>query len=98
MRTYYKAGVWNAICDRCGFEHKSDQLRSEWTGLMVCGPCYETRHPQDLLRVPREQGSVAWSRPSPTDTFVDVSYPINIESSYNEFLQTEAGIILSTEG
>ena len=74
MKTYYKPGVWNAICDRCGVEFKSDQLRAEWTGFIVCGSCFETRHPQDLLRVPREVVSVPWTRPEPDDAFVDVVY------------------------
>ena len=72
--SYYKPGVWNALCDRCGVEFKSNQLRAEWTGLMVCSLCFETRHPQDLLRVPREDVSVPWTRPDPDDVFVDVDY------------------------
>lgn len=70
MRTYYKPGSWNCLCDRCGLQYKSDALIKEWTGLMVCAPCWEPRHPQDLLRVPKEQISVPWSRPEPDDTFV----------------------------
>ena len=98
MRTYYKAGAWNCLCDRCGLQYKSDALVKEWTGLMVCTLCYEPRHPQDLLRVPREQISVPWSRPEPTDTFVDVSYPLSTEVALTDVIYTEAGIILSTEG
>lgn len=98
MRTYYKPGVHNVICDRCGLKHKSDALMKEWTGLMVCTPCWEPRHPQDLLRVPKEQISVPWSRPESTDTFVDVSYPLSTEVGVTDVIYTETGIILSTEG
>jgi hypothetical protein len=38
---------------------------------MVCEEDWEQRHPQDLLRVQREQISVPWSRPYPAqDTFI----------------------------
>ena len=73
MRNYYKAGVWNVVCDVCGFEFKSDELIKRWDGLMVCKQDWEPRHPQDLLRVPRENPSVPWSRPKPTETYVDFS-------------------------
>lgn len=95
MKTYYKPGVWNSLCDRCGFQYKSDELRSEWTGLMVCAPCYETRHPQDLLRVPREQISVPWSRPSPPDVFGGVGAVLYDEN--NELLLAENLATLLTE-
>lgn len=67
-------GSWNAICDRCGFKYKSFQLRKEWTGLMVCKNCWEPRHPQDLIKIPKDDQSVPWSRPEQNDVFVDVNY------------------------
>lgn len=70
MRNYYVSGDWNALCDRCGFKFKASMLRKEWTGLRVCSCCYETRHPQDLLRVEPEKINVPWSRPEPADVFV----------------------------
>lgn len=73
MRNYYKPGVWNVVCDVCGFEYKSDELRKRWDGLMVCKHDWEPRHPQDLLRVPRENPSVPWARQEPADVFVDFS-------------------------
>lgn len=67
-------GSWNVICDRCGFKYKSFQLRKEWTGLMVCKNCWEPRHPQDLIKIPKDDQSVPWSRPEPDDVFIDVNY------------------------
>jgi hypothetical protein len=93
-------GAWNAICDRCGFQHKNYQLKKEWTGLMVCGKCFETRHPQDLLRVPTENPSVPWTRPdSSTDTFVASSSPLTTEdgSSTQFWILDEVGINMNTE-
>ena len=79
MNNYLEIGTWNVICDRCGFKYKAYQLQKEWTGFMVCkGPgthdCFEYRHPQDLIRIPKEDTSVPWTRPEPEDEFVSVTY------------------------
>ena len=65
--TYYKKGQWSAICDRCGFEFKSSQLKKTWDGLMVCKNDYEVRHPQDFIRGVAEHQAVPWSRPETSD-------------------------------
>lgn len=72
--TYYKKGSWAAICDVCGFEFKSDQLRKNWKGLMVCHNDYEQRHPQEFIRARHEDTSVPWTRPESTDIEVAVCY------------------------
>lgn len=36
----------SAICDRCGFSVPYREIRAEWTGLRVCGECWEKKHPQ----------------------------------------------------
>lgn len=74
MLTHYIPGQWNAICDRCGFKFKASMLQDEWTGLKVCSDCWETRHPQTLLKVPKEEISPPWTREEVTDTFISVSY------------------------
>lgn len=73
MSTYYKKGEWNAICDRCGFEYKSDQIVKEWNGLRVCKSCYESRHPQDYVRGVKDDQSVPWTRSESTDIETDTS-------------------------
>ena len=35
-----------ALCDRCSFEYKLNQLKKEWNGSKVCPDCYEPKHPQ----------------------------------------------------
>ena len=47
----YKPGDnWNS-CDRCGFERRVSEMKTEWNGSEVCADtCYETRHPQDFIR------------------------------------------------
>lgn len=61
--TRYEAGAWLAICDRCGLERKSHQLRQEWTGLRVCSECWEPRHPQETLRGREDRQAPPWVRP-----------------------------------
>ena len=95
MRNHLELGKWNSICDRCGFKFKNDKLQKEWTGLMVCNECYETRHPQDLLRPPKEDSSIPWSRPEPADVFIDVGSIIFTETG--EFLHMETGAFILTE-
>ena len=65
----WKGGRWKAVCDRCGFRFHSDALKLEWTGLRVCNGCFETRNPQDFLRVQQEKIAPDWVRPEGTDTF-----------------------------
>jgi hypothetical protein len=64
MRSYYVPGAWNVTCDRCGLTFKSYMLKEEWTGLMVCTKCFERRHPQTLMRLPKDDPHVPWSRPA----------------------------------
>lgn len=64
-------GQWNAICDRCGFKKKARQLRLEWTGLRVCGKCWEPRHPQEFLKGKKDDQAPPWVRPEPSE--IDVS-------------------------
>lgn len=79
---YYKSGDWNVICDRCGHKYKASKLQREWTGLMVCSQCFETRHPQDFIRARQDRIVVPWTRPisdNPQQVTPDVmnSGPIN---------------------
>ncbi len=69
---HYRAGAWNAICDRCGFKFKNADLRLEWNGLRTCRECWEPRHPQDLLRGKKDDQTVPWSRPDSDGTDVSV--------------------------
>ena len=66
MRNFLILGDWNALCDVCGLKHKASELQKRWDGLMVCQQDYEFRHPQDYLRVQKEQINTPWARPDPT--------------------------------
>lgn len=52
--SYYKPGTWNAVCMVCDKKVKSDQLLRRWDGIWTCKEDWETRHPQDLIKTPRE--------------------------------------------
>jgi hypothetical protein len=64
---WYKPGAWNTICDMCGLRYKSDQLRKNWKSEMVCGGCFELRHPQEFIRVRPEKIAAPWVRPEGAD-------------------------------
>lgn len=70
MESRYVKGQWNAVCQRCGFEHKSGNIRKEWTGLMVCKSCWEPRHPQDFVTGRIDNQTPPWTSPEPDDVFV----------------------------
>lgn len=47
-------GDWKYDCQRCGFTFPSHEIKKEWTGLHVCGNCWESKHPQLLIKVREE--------------------------------------------
>lgn len=66
----FKSGQWNAVCDVCGFEYKSSELKKDWRGLWVCSEDFEYRNEQDFLRVRPEKVTPPWTRPEPVDDFL----------------------------
>jgi hypothetical protein len=70
-KDYLKRGSHNVICDRCGFKFKADELQREWQGFMVCAPCFEPRHPQDLIKAVPDQLPKAYYRPESEPVFIN---------------------------
>ncbi len=62
IATYYAKGQWKACCDQCGEVYKSNALRLQWNGLRTCPDCFELRNAQELLRMPRPEQPIPWSR------------------------------------
>lgn len=58
------------VDDRSGFTIWSHDQAKEWTGAIVHRKRFELRHPQDTIRLPREDLRVPDARPRPVDTFV----------------------------
>jgi len=84
----YKSGLWKAICDVCGFEFYSNELRKRWDGLMVCDQDFEHDHPQKYLRVRADKIAVPWVRSEPEDTFTHVCY-IYASQSYADIAEAD---------
>lgn len=59
-----KVGEWKAVCDECGWDYHSSDLKEDWKGLMKCPTCWEPRHPQDFVRGVQDDPSVPWTRPA----------------------------------
>ncbi len=68
----YRPGSHWATCDRDGFQYRAEDLKETWDGLWVNDEDYETRHPQDFLRVKSERISVTQPiRPENTSNLID---------------------------
>jgi len=72
-------GTWKAICDVCGFEFYSDELKQRWDGLMVCSHDWEPRHPQDFVRGVPDNPAPPWVRSEPPDEFIHVCDIIGVQ-------------------
>lgn len=66
-------GTYNCICPRCGFKKNSAEIRQEWTGLYVCEPCWDPRHPLDFFQVKAEDNTLPFSLPDGTHAEEDTS-------------------------
>ena len=81
-RNYYLSGEFNVICDRCSKKIKAHEAKHEWTGFIVCGGCFEFRHPQDFVRARQDKISVPFIRPIPDEPFIAVPYNLYIDDGY----------------
>lgn len=68
MKTYFKKGSWNVICDVCGFKYKAEDIRKRWDGLYVCKEDFELRHPQDFVKGIEDKQNVPFSNGPDEDT------------------------------
>lgn len=68
----YKKGAWSVICDVCGFEFKSDEVRKRWDGLIVCDKDFEHDHPQKYIRARTDPKPVPFVRAEPPDVFIPI--------------------------
>lgn len=68
----YDNGSWNVICDACGRQYKSNELRLRWDGLMVCSGDWEPRQPQDFVHGVADKIAPPYVRSESSDTFLFV--------------------------
>lgn len=69
----YRAGDHLRVCDRCGFTIYHSESKKEWTGAIVCAPCWDPRHPQDLVRAKADNQAVKDARPYPDTYFLSTN-------------------------
>ena len=86
---------YKVICDRCGFEYKDHELTEDWEHKMVCGDCFEHRHPQDLIYPVRDQLPLPYTRPEKFDFSIEVD--INCDTAtfrpYNRYFESDETIV-----
>lgn len=96
----YKHGEWNAECDVCGMQYKSSELKKRWDGLYVCEKDFETEHPSDKFKFPKEKEGIEWVRGDDTDTTPDPVDEVLGEElvSSDSFTDISAWSVLTQEG
>ena len=93
MQTYHKKGSWNAICDVCGFEFKSHELKQRWDGMRVCKEDWEARHPSDFQRSKAPKAPIPWASPDDTEGRITSSSSTNpsISASLEDLIYEYTG-------
>ena len=91
----FDSGSWLVICDVCGREYKSNDLRLRWDGLMVCDGDWEPRQPQDFVHGVADKIVPPFTRPEPADVFAFVCTPITTQgiSDYGQADCARADIV-----
>lgn len=59
--------VYKVVCDVCGREFKSYELRKRWDGFMVCKDDFEQRNILDFYQVKDDTHQLPWTRPNDGD-------------------------------
>jgi hypothetical protein len=78
-KDYAKTGDWNAVCAVCGFKYKASELVKRWDGVYVCRTDWEPRHPQELIKMPRERPAPSF--PTLGDNYIErVAAPVDPNS------------------
>ena len=90
-KNYYVPGDYNVVCDVCSKKIKASEAKQRWDGFIVCPDDFETRQPQDFVKVKTDKITVPFQRPIPTLLFTEISYiTIYVDEGYIEdhILQT----------
>ena len=81
-KNHYISGEFNLTCDRCSKKIKAHEAKHEWTGFIVCGDCWEPRHPQDFVKAQSDKITVPFTRPIPEYVFIVVPYNFYWDTGY----------------
>ena len=69
-KSRYDNGSWKVVCDLCGRDYKSNELKLRWDGLMVCAGDWEPRQPQDFVHGVADKIAPPFVRPESADSFI----------------------------
>lgn len=97
MKNYFASGGWNLICDSCGKKIKASEAKQRWDGLIVCPDDFEMRQPQDFVKARSDKITVPFSRPRPTDLFVETCTMAS-SSCYAELATADCALADQTWG
>ena len=64
----YRPGDYKVKCDKCGMTRYASECRLNWKDQLVCGSCFEPRHPQDSVKGIPDDQSVPIGRPDQPQT------------------------------
>ncbi|GAF77397.1 unnamed protein product, partial [marine sediment metagenome] len=82
-------GDWWLVCDVCGFDYRSSDMKERWDHAMVCTECWEKRNEQEGVRGIAEKIAVPIARPVPDDNNLIKSWT---NSTYETFETTDSQI------
>lgn len=68
-----RPGDWLVICEASGFKVWASETVLQWDGARVHRRFVDKRNPQDLLKGRKDNQTVPFSRPEPTDTFLSAT-------------------------
>ena len=84
-KNFFISGEWNLTCDVCSKKIKAHEAKTRWDGFIVCGDCFENRHPQDFVKAQTDKISVPFQRPIPVLLFTSISYiTLYVDEDYIE--------------
>lgn len=92
VATKYIAGRPKACCERCGFIYRHDQLSKEWTGLMVCSPCWDPR-PAEMTPPRVWPEGLPIDRPLPEPPYQFVPVPVPPAMTYDLAIDTDGNTL-----
>lgn len=81
MRKAKWPGSWAYVCQSCGFEFPSEDIKLRWDGLRVCKKDWEPKHPQLLIKI-REETAVPAFVNSPGTAIFATYCDINGNSAF----------------
>ena len=89
----YVKGQWNVVCDYCGSEKKSGEVRLTWDNALVCADtCWEPRQPQDFVRakVDKQRVPPMLQRPEDSDVFTETTLNGAVAKGATQIIVTSA--------